>query len=140
VKVCFKCREAKPRSEFYRHPAMGDGLLGKCKECTKKDAAAVRLAKIDHYRAYDRMRASAPHRRAQSKRIWERWKSLNPKRRAAQIALGNAVRSGKIKPLPCLICGSKSEAHHPDYDTPLNVVWLCPPHHKQAHALARKAA
>ena len=40
LKRCFKCGGRFPRSEFYRHPSMGDGLLGKCKGCTKKDAAA----------------------------------------------------------------------------------------------------
>jgi hypothetical protein len=60
------------------------------------------------------------------------------KKRAAQYAVSNAVRSGKLIPLPCFICGIKAEAHHPDYDQPLSVVWLCPSHHKQAHALVKK--
>jgi hypothetical protein len=83
------------------------------------------------------MRASQPHRVAKAKQSYAAWKTSHPKRRAAQVKLGNAVRDGKVVPLPCLICGEKAEAHHPDYDRPLDVVWLCPPHHKQAHALVR---
>ena len=39
-KDCFKCGEVKPLSEYYKHKAMGDGHLGKCKLCTKKDTAS----------------------------------------------------------------------------------------------------
>ena len=119
---------------------MADGHLGKCKECAKSDAAIVRQARLDYYRLYDRRRASQPHRRALAKRINQEWKALNPKRRAAQVLLGNALRDGKVKSLPCFMCGLKAQAHHPDYDAPLEVVWLCPVHHKQAHAVARKVA
>ena len=39
MKTCFKCHLTLPLSEFYHHPRMKDGHLGKCKECTKKDVA-----------------------------------------------------------------------------------------------------
>lgn len=37
-KKCFKCASIKPLDEFYRHNAMSDGHLNKCKSCTRNDA------------------------------------------------------------------------------------------------------
>lgn len=72
-----------------------------------------------------------------------RWAEKYPGRRKAGHIVGNAVRDGKLQRWPvCAIpeCCAKPHAHHPDYSAPLAVVWLCPAHHKQAHAIARKAA
>lgn len=138
LKTCFKCSVAKPLDEFYRHSAMADGHLGKCKSCTKVDVAEHRAANIERVRAYDRARANKPHRVALRERVVREWIAEHPDRRAAQIALGNAVRCGRVIPWPvCALpeCDCKPEAHHPDYSRPLDVVWLCRAHHKQAHAL-----
>jgi hypothetical protein len=60
-----------------------------------------------------------------------------PERQNARIKLGNALRSGLLKKLPCLCCGeSKVHGHHADYSRPLDVVWLCAKHHREAHAMA----
>src|SRR4030042_4047067 len=46
-----------------------------------------------------------------------------------------ALLSGELKKLPCLLCGVLNvEAHHPDYSKPLDVVWLCPTHHRRVHS------
>ncbi len=40
------------------------------------------------------------------------------------------LKRGKIIKEPCLICGSENvEAHHEDYNKPLEVIWLCREHH-----------
>ena len=39
-KICFKCNKMKLLTDYYKHKQMGDGLLGKCKSCTKEDTKA----------------------------------------------------------------------------------------------------
>lgn len=45
----------------------------------------------------------------------------------------SAIRSGRLIPQGCEICGKKADAHHDDYGRPLNVRWLCRPHHRRFH-------
>lgn len=67
----------------------------------------------------------------------ERAKKSNarhPNERYAQGVLNHALKMGKIKRMPCEICGSmKSQAHHSDYNKPLDVMWLCRKHHAEWH-------
>jgi hypothetical protein len=127
--ICKSCAADKPQDGFYLSNKT------RCKECIKESVRANRLERIEHYRSYDALRASQPHRVALAKRVNAEWKDAHPERRAANIAVGNAVRDGKLHKQPCWVCGLSAVAHHPDYDRPLDVVWLCQPHHKQAHAL-----
>lgn len=142
MKTCFKCNQEKPITEFYKHKMMADGHLNKCKDCTKKDVFDHRHGKgREKILAYDRERAKTEKRKEKAFIKSIEWKEKYPHRRAAQIYLGNAVRSGRITPWPvCALpeCNAKPEAHHPDYSRYLDVVWLCPSHHRQAHAIAKK--
>lgn len=139
MKTCFKCKIEQPLSDFYKHSRMADGHLNKCKKCTKSDAHQHRYGEFrEKVLAYDRVRAKTPERKDAAQKIYERWSAQNPERRAAQHTLGNAVRDKKVIKWPvCELpeCDKKPEAHHPNYSAPLSVVWLCPAHHKQAHAL-----
>ena len=138
-KKCFKCGAIKTRADFYAHPQMGDGLLGKCKECTKTDSTNRRNAKIEHVREYDRSRSNLPHRVAARIEYQEKHRRDHPEQYYAKITLNNAVRDEKLIRKPCEVCGSeKSQAHHEDYSKPLEVVWLCKPHHSQADARRRE--
>ncbi len=133
-KTCFKCQMEFPRSEFYKHSAMGDGLLGKCKECTKRDAIEHRLANLDRVRAYDRARSKNPERMRYAAEISNLWRQADKRRMASHNAVARAIKAGKLVRQPCCICGSeKSLAHHESYDRPLDVVFYCQPHHKARH-------
>src|ERR1700681_4210592 len=46
----------------------------------------------------------------------------------------------EMKPQPCEICEAfPTEAHHDNYDKPLEVRWLCKVHHNEWHILKRRA-
>lgn len=48
--------------------------------------------------------------------------------------LREKVKTGKIKRLPCEVCGKNpSQAHHTDYSKPYKVQWLCSKHHGECH-------
>jgi hypothetical protein len=140
---CKHCSQEKPAEGFYTSNRV------KCKDCVKDAVNAHRQANLEQVRAYDRMRGSMPHRVAARKEYQQtpafaksheaaskRWANKHPERRQASYAVANAIRDGKLKKTHCHVCGcAQVEGHHPDYSRPLEVVWLCPPHHKQAHAL-----
>jgi hypothetical protein len=130
-KRCFKCGEEKPRSEFYKHKGMGDGLLGKCKECTKEDATRHRNNNLDRIREYDRDRGNR-----QTPEYLRDLRTRHPQQYKAQNSVNNAVRNGRMKrEKVCQVCSGRGKihAHHDDYSFPLSVRWLCAACHSQWH-------
>jgi hypothetical protein len=149
MKTCFKCGGTKPFADFYKHPAMGDGYLGKCKACAKADVAArVERKKVDPmWVMAERARCRDKARRERAngiKRFYpglqKRWQKNHPLKRRAHNIANEAVRSGKlVSPGNCRDCGSPGplQKHHPDYSQPLLIEWLCTGCHGKRH---RKAA
>ena len=137
--VCKVCNKEKNFSEFNK--TLRDGPLEKwnlryCKECT-------------HAR-YENRYANPAQRKAQLSASLN-WKKSNPERHAelareyrkkypeksmAQNRLNYAVRKGRIKRLPCEVCGEvKTHAHHVSYEPKdwYNVKWLCNVCHEIEH-------
>ena len=153
MKTCFKCGAEKPLTDFYKHPAMADGHLNKCKDCTKSDSKENRAKNVEYYRAYDAKRFQDDPRVRQRHRRYQKtkggkqagsaskakWINKNPEARAAHILLGNAVRNGRIsKPDKCSACDKETKSrnlhgHHEDYAKPLEVIWLCAQCHVDKH-------
>lgn len=135
MKTCFKCGIEKPLSEFYRHPRMADGHVNKCKECNKLDNLKNRRSKEEYYRNYDCQRAKLPHRKEKSLLIGKRRNAQVDGYMAAHNAVARALKRGLLERQPCQMCGTTNHvhAHHDDYSLPLEVMWLCPVHHRARH-------
>jgi hypothetical protein len=127
LKTCFRCGNHKPITEFYKHPQMADGHLNKCKECNKRDVKE-RYNSPRGRKAilrYERARSQTPERRAMKLEYQKQARRRNPEKNVAHQKLAYAIRTGKLAPQPCEVCGAKAEGHHDDYAKPLDVRWLC---------------
>lgn len=68
------------------------------------------------------------------------WRKTHPlsaeqrKRNNARRYTNVYIERGKLIPQPCEKCGEQNvEPHHHNYDTPLDVTWLCKPCHVEHH-------
>lgn len=117
---CYKCRYG------------GEGLtVGKSQYYTKQDGTKSRYVKyICRSCNAEKKRAERQRRIPALQRAEDAYRKKYPeKHRARKIAQKN------IPLQPCEICGNKKfvARHHPDHSKPLDIVFLCPVHHKQAH-------
>jgi len=149
MKICFKCGEGKPLSEYYKHPKMGDGYLGKCKSCTKSDAHKRHLEKskdivwveseLERHRIKAQKARNENKASPASKDANRNWRLRNNEKYKAHAKVQCAIKRGDLKKENCMVCGDeKTEAHHEDYSRPLYVMWLCKKHHMQRHIELRK--
>lgn len=105
-----------------------------CGECAKY-IYGRRSKHGDKIRARDReyqrlKRARLQHKTEESRQYRKKY----PDKVKAQRILSRAVKIGQITKKPCEVCGDTNvHGHHPDYTKPLEVMWLCPIHHKAEH-------
>ena len=69
-------------------------------------------------------------------RAWKPAHPLNAKQKVkanARSYAGVYQRRGKLKRQPCQCGETKTEMHHPDYEQPLLVLWMCRPCHIHVH-------
>jgi hypothetical protein len=67
------------------------------------------------------------------------WRKTHPmtdtqrKRDAARSYAKVYLNRGLITREGCAVCEAPAQMHHPDYDQPLLIVWLCVKHHRDVH-------
>lgn len=126
-KACTKCGQQKSAVDFYaKHAA--------CKECTKARVRCHYAANREKLSEYERERSQRPERKAWALANQRKMRARHPEKYKARRAVGNAVRDGRLKRMPCESCGSlRVQAHHEDYSRPLDVKWLCFSCHRAEH-------
>jgi hypothetical protein len=111
-KLCKRCglRPPRPRnSNSGPHPVL-------CALCIPYRRTPEENA--EYFRDYHRKRRA-------------RGKGKKDDQARAHELVADALATGEIVPKPCAVCRSEVQlqAHHHDYGQPLNVTWLCQPHH-----------
>jgi len=119
MKECSACKKLKSYDLFNRDSKTSDGHAEKCKDCRKPI-----------------LRAWAKRYRKKHSQQTLAWDKRNKEKRLAYGKIRRALKAGIIeKPKTCKRCSETHiHAHHPDYSKPLEVLWLCPMHHKAEHS------
>lgn len=136
MKLCSKCQQFKPPTEFYRDRRGKDGLFARCKACHNRATTDWGARNPQALAAYKETYRATPNYKRLQRAAKVRYRQSEEARQkdAARWALNQALRSGKLTRQPCETCGAgRAEAHHDDYSKPLTVRWLCTKHHKQLH-------
>lgn len=134
MKECSKCGVLKPHDLFQKRAASTDGLTASCKDCLKERDSKRNSS--EKRRKMRRDYAATPEGKLKCNAAKAAYIEKNPKIRAAHILVGNYIRDGKLlKVYCCENCnaGGKVEAHHSDYNKPLEILWLCDKCHKDWH-------
>lgn len=166
VKQCSKCKMTKPESGFHKKVTSKNGLHSNCKECRKKyyeeNKEKIKAKqKTWHNENKERLNAKTRQRYNNSEQYRQRkqdnhrkWRENNsdkvkarneeyqkkyPERNRAIVVVYRALKRGAIaRPERCINCNvvKSLDAHHEDYNKPLEVVWLCKSCHKLLHLTA----
>lgn len=105
-------------------------------------SAEEKKEKADKDRAYHHsekgQQAYKKYYEAHKQEFIERAKKSNANHkdeRRAQSVVNHNIERGKLKRQPCEVCGAeKTDAHHDDYNKPLDVRWLCRRCHADWHS------
>ena len=116
-KLCGTCHSWLPRDQFAKS-ASGDGRQRRCRECHRLSMRAWRARKHDSARSVARYRADPEY----------------AKRVRARSRIKMRVKAGTLPRKPCERCGApEAQTHHPDYDKPTEIRWLCVACHGAEH-------
>jgi len=132
TRFCYRCSREKPLEDFYRDKTKKFGVGHRCKECERlyQRERSKRSSKIEQVAQWHQSEHGQEKDRASRRRRYILYKDK------ARAMIKKLIAQGVIQRQPCRECGEiKSQAHHPNYSEPLEVVWLCQVHHYEHHRI-----
>lgn len=129
MRICYRCKQIKNVLEFGK-------IKGKYRyECKKCHAEEVRKRSPEsRKKAIIRNKKYRKLHRKEINKYKREYQKANKIRAYAHNLIRNLIWKKKLKRQVCEKCSDiKSEAHHPDYFKPLEVIWLCRIHHAEIH-------
>lgn len=146
MKECKKCYARLPLDSFHKHKGFSDGRRSVCKECSNNISREYYKKNREKHRvSVMRWQKNNPEKvnaykeiyKEKRKEVNRRYVEMNRKKNKAHHKVGYAIFKGTLKKgKQCQVCGCTGkpmEAHHFDYDKPLEVVWMCQSCHKWVH-------
>lgn len=130
-----------PLGSSTQHSCIVDPAAGEPSNCA---AAAPALSTPDALSSLERKREIERRSRAKARAKLggaaarnRKYNEANREKHLAHKAVEKAVSRGHLTKMPCEACGETKlvHAHHDDYSRRLDVIWLCPLHHKQRHKI-----
>lgn len=120
--------------------ALKRSVITKCDYCgiefeTKPSAYARKKRHFCSMKCYAKYREKLLPKEEQPSYGTGYSESERAKRRKARSTFNHYLRDKHIERKTCEVCGEKAEAHHDDYNKPLDVRWLCFKHHREWHKI-----
>ena len=149
MRQCQRCEVVKPLHEFYKEKNRKDEYRTWCKRCVVRStsdwqkahpiqrAMQLKLWKLKHREHWCELkRLHQKRHRADQARKKRHDRAAYPEVFRAREAVKRAVKNGRLqRPTQCTKCHQTKRlyAHHPNYQQPLKVQWLCNPCHRLIH-------
>lgn len=130
MKACCRCKKILSIEKFHKDECTKDKLSSSCKECRCIESRILyikhREKKTERVRKYYNLNKKELQLKGFQKR------KNNKHKIDAQNLLNRSIKI-RASVCECCLIYDKTEAHHHDYDQPLNVTWLCGSCHMQLH-------
>lgn len=125
---------ARKQRAYYRKNK--EACLAYSKKWAKENPDKVKANWTKHQSTQEYRDYQQEYRKNNAQKLYQQKQAREIERYGhAHKAIRNRLSRGKLEKQPCEVCGSEpAEAHHDDYNKPLEIRWLCKKCHTKWHS------